>query len=60
MSLPFHAARATPARVTVARNALTVGPPRRARSPIPLEAGAIGRTVPIPWWDGRPLRLEVA
>jgi hypothetical protein len=49
----------TTARVTVAADEVTVRLPRRAHNPILLDAGLIGSAVPIPWWQGRALRIEI-
>jgi len=49
----------TTARVTVSDVDVTVRLPRRAHNPILLDAGLIGPAVPIPWWQGRRLRLEI-
>ena len=49
----------TTARVIVAADRITVQLPRRAHNPILIDAGLIGRSVSIPWWSGRPLRLEI-
>jgi hypothetical protein len=49
----------TTARITIDRHAVTVRLPRRAHNPILIDAGVIGGAFPIPWWDGRLLRLEV-
>ena len=49
----------TPARVTIAEEAITVHLPRRAHNPILLDTGLIGAPSAIPWWGGRPLRIEI-
>src|SRR6266545_4191617 len=49
----------TTARITIAEEAITVRLPRRAHNPILLDAGLIGAPAAIPWWGGRPLRLEI-
>jgi len=49
----------TTARVTIAEEAITVHLPRRAHNPILLDAGLIGAPAAIPWWGGRPLRIEI-
>lgn len=49
----------TPARIRVAENEVVVHLTRRAHNPILIDAGLIGRRTPIPWWGGRPLRIEV-
>jgi hypothetical protein len=46
-----------PAEVTVADAAVTVRFHRRAHLPIIAASGLFDRTVPVPWWGGRPLRL---
>jgi hypothetical protein len=33
--------------------------PRRAHNPILLDAGLFGAPAAIPWWNGRPLRIEI-
>jgi hypothetical protein len=49
----------TTARVTITEQEVTVRLPRRAHNPILLDAGLFGAPVAIPWWDGRPLRIEL-
>ena len=49
----------TTARVTIAEEAITVHLPRRAHNPILLDTGLIGAPSAIPWWGGRPLRIEI-
>ena len=49
----------TTARVTVTEQDVTVYLPRRTHNPILLDAGVFGTPVTIPWWDGRPLRIEI-
>jgi len=49
----------TTARVTITEQEVTVHLPRRAHNPILLDAGLFGAPAPIPWWDGRPLRIEL-
>ena len=49
----------TSARVIVSANEVTVQLPRRAHNPLLIDAGLIGRTTPIPWWQGRSLRIEI-
>jgi hypothetical protein len=49
----------TTARVTVSDAEVSVRLARRAHNPILLDAGLIGPTVAIPWWQGRPLRIEI-
>ncbi len=49
----------TTARVTVATDQVTVHLPRRAHNPILIDAGVIGTATPIPWWGGRPLRIDI-
>lgn len=49
----------TTARVIIAPEGVTVRLPRRAHNPILIDAGLVGTASPVPWWDGRPLRLEV-
>jgi hypothetical protein len=50
----------TSARVTVSKEAVTVQLPRRAHNPMLLDAGLIGQSTPIPWWNRRTLRIEIA
>jgi hypothetical protein len=38
---------------------VTVQLPRRAHNPLLIDAGLIGGTTPIPWWQGRSLRVEI-
>ena len=49
----------TTARVSVTEDLVTVRLPRRAHNPLLLDAGLIGKTTPIPWWQGRRLKFEV-
>ena len=49
----------TTARVTITEQEVTVHLPRRAHNPILLDAGLFGAPAAIPWWDGRPLRIEI-
>ena len=49
----------TTARVVVSEEEVTVQLPRRAHNPVLIDAGLIGRATKIPWWNGRPLRLEI-
>jgi hypothetical protein len=49
----------TTARVTVGEHLITVQLPRRAHNPILIDAGMFGRSISIPWWSGRALRLEI-
>lgn len=51
----------TTARVSVplSQDLVTVRLPRRAHNPILLDAGLIGTTTVIPWWNGASLRLEI-
>jgi hypothetical protein len=49
----------TTARVTLAEEGITVHLPRRAHNPLLLDAGLIGAPAAIPWWGGRPLRIEI-
>ena len=50
----------TTARVTITAHQVTVQLPRRAHHPLLIDAGLVGRPVPIPWWDNRTLRIEIA
>jgi hypothetical protein len=51
----------TTARVAISKrqDLVTVRLPRRAHNPILLDAGLIGTTTPIPWWNGCSLKIEV-
>lgn len=49
----------TPARVIVGDHEVLVQLARRAHNPLLLDAGLIGSSTPIPWWNGRPIRIEV-
>ena len=49
----------TSARVLVTPEAVTVRLTRRAHNPLLIDAGLIGSSTPIPWWGGRPLRIQV-
>lgn len=49
----------TSARVRVTPEEVTVRLARRAHNPILIDAGLMGPATPIPWWNGRPLRIEV-
>jgi hypothetical protein len=49
----------TSARVIVSANEVTVRLPRRAHNPLLIDAGLIGTSTPIPWWQGRSLRVEI-
>jgi len=49
----------TSARVIVSAREVTVRLPRRAHNPLLLDAGLIGSVTPIPWWQGRSLRVEI-
>lgn len=49
----------TSARVKVTPEEVTVRLTRRAHNPILIDAGLIGSSTPIPWWNGRPLRIEI-
>jgi len=46
-----------PADVTISDHEVKVRFHRRAHLPILLASGLIDKPVPVPWWDGRPLRL---
>jgi hypothetical protein len=46
-----------PADVTVDEKEVTVSFHRRAHLPIVLASGLLDKPVPVPWWDGLPLRL---
>jgi hypothetical protein len=46
-----------PAQVSVDAREVRVEFPRRAHLPILLNSGLCDHPVPIPWWQGRPLRL---
>jgi hypothetical protein len=45
------------ADVTVSEREVTVRFHRRAHLPIVPASGLIGKPVPVPWWNGLPLRL---
>jgi hypothetical protein len=47
------------ARIQVSSDAVTVLLPRRAHNPILIDAGLIGTSTPIPWWNGLPLRIQI-
>ena len=49
----------TTARVRITEDLVTVRLPRRAHNPVLLDAGLVGETTVIPWWQGRSLKLEV-
>jgi len=49
----------TSARVKVSRNQVTVQLPRRAHNPLLIDAGLIGTSTAIPWWNGAKLRVTV-
>jgi hypothetical protein len=49
----------TTARVRITDQEVTVYLPRRAHNPILLDAGLFGTPTAIPWWNGRPLRIEI-
>ena len=46
-----------PADVAIAKNEITVRFYRRAHLPIVLASGLFDKPVPVPWWNGRSLRL---
>jgi len=46
-----------PANVTITESDVSVRFHRRAHLPIVLASGLFKKPVPVPWWDGRPLRL---
>ena len=46
-----------PADVTVGETEISVSFHRRAHLPIILASGFMEKPVPVPWWDGLPLRL---
>jgi hypothetical protein len=45
------------ADVSISEREVTVRFHRRARLPIVLASGLIDQPVPVPWWNGLPLRL---
>ena len=45
--------------VTITEQEVTVHLPRRAHNRILLDAGLFGAPAAIPWWGGRPLRIEI-
>jgi hypothetical protein len=47
----------TPATVTVTEKEIVVAFHRRAHLPIILASGLLDQPVPVPWWNGRALRL---
>ena len=47
----------TPANVTITEREIVVAFHRRAHLPIILASGLLDRTVKVPWWRGRALRL---
>jgi hypothetical protein len=49
----------TSARVIITKNEVSVRLPRRAHNPLLIDAGLIGTPTPIPWWQGRPLRVLI-
>jgi hypothetical protein len=49
----------TNARVIIDGRNVTVRLPRRAHNPLLIDAGLIGRSVDIPWWDGAQLTVEI-
>ena len=53
----FHDLVNMPAQVYVEKQEVRVEFPRRAHLPILLASGLCNRPVPIPWWQGRRLRL---
>ncbi|HWC17441.1 MAG TPA: transposase, partial [Terriglobales bacterium] len=46
-----------PADIAITEREVRVRFHRRAHLPIVLASGLIGKPVPVPWWDGVPLRL---
>jgi len=46
-----------PADITIAAQHVEVSFHRRSHLPIVLASGLLDRPVPIPWWNGLPLRL---
>jgi len=46
-----------PATVTVAETEVVVHFHRRAHLPIIMASGRLDKPTPVPWWNGRPLRL---
>lgn len=49
----------TTARVIIDGRNVTVRLPRRAHNPLLIDAGLIGRSVKIPWWDGAQLTVQI-
>lgn len=49
-----------PARVFIRQDEVVVQLARRSHNPILIDAGLIGTTTHIPWWQGRSLRIEIA
>lgn len=50
----------TTARVTISQEEVTVRLPRRAHNPILIDSGLLKTNVPIPWWNNRRLKFEIA
>jgi hypothetical protein len=50
----------TPARVRIREDEVVVQLARRAHNPILIDAGLIGPATPVPWWNGLPMRIEIA
>ena len=48
---------AMPANVTITEKEVEVSFHRRAHLPIILASGLMNKPVPVPWWNGLPLRL---
>lgn len=46
-----------PATVIVTDSEVEVQLHRRAHLPIVLASGLMNTLLPVPWWDGKPLRL---
>jgi len=46
-----------PANISISEREVTVRFHRRAHLPIVLASGLFEKPIPVPWWDGRPLRL---
>lgn len=50
----------TTARVTISQEEICVRLPRRAHNPILIDSGLLKTNVPIPWWNNRRLKFEIA
>ena len=48
----------TPGQVQITDHQVEVVLPKRAHNPLLISAGLGEKTTPIPWWEGRPLKLR--